>query len=116
RAVRVHRDRRGDWRPLRGRLRHRARASAGPGQPRGKPALRPITTRITIPMAALRSPLVIFIGAPSGHPHAVKASYFVVPRRPDTIAVFAIRPAGNDIGGYGGSSPRGKTDADDMEF
>jgi len=46
----------------------------------------------------------------------VKASYFVVPRRPDTIAVFAIRPAGNDIGGYGGSSPRGKTDADDMEF
>jgi hypothetical protein len=46
----------------------------------------------------------------------VKASYLVITGGPDTIGVFAIRPAGNDIRGYGGSSPRGITDADDMEF
>ena len=29
---------------------------------------------------------------------------------PDTIAVFAIRPARADIGGYGGSLPRKTTE------
>jgi hypothetical protein len=38
-----------------------------------------------------------------------RSEAFVRAGGPDTIAVFAIRPARADIGGYGGSPPRGKT-------
>jgi hypothetical protein len=36
---------------------------------------------------------------------ALPRELFVGAERPDTIAVFAIRPVVADIGGYGGSSP-----------
>jgi hypothetical protein len=55
---------------------------------------------------------VLYFGALAGksvkgrsHPEAL-----VRRRGPDTIAIFAIRPAPADTGGYGGSPSRGKTD------
>ena len=41
------------------------------------------------------------LGGGYGKPAALAAA-----RRPDTMAPFAIGPAGEDLGGYGGSSPR----------